>query len=181
MKKLNASVSGRGIILQILLLVSIRNEVEGLPLSLHIDRGNSAIRPQAPHSASSSIDGYESFENTNNKKKRKIPGPGTAGGHSSNLSTDLANMGIAGGIEPDGTGGSADQYYGTGSSAVPVAGSGTGISGAGRGRYGRSGKGVNQLRPLGASTTGLNAFANKAANRGKSDMSTTEGTSEQAA
>ncbi|KAI9657376.1 MAG: hypothetical protein M1821_003057 [Bathelium mastoideum] len=135
----------------------------------------SATRLQAPHSASSSIDGYESFENTNNKKKRKIPGPGTSGGHSSNLSTDLANMGIASGIEPDGTGGGADQYYGSGSSAVSVAGSGTGISGAGRGRYGRSGKGVNQLRPLGASTTGLNAFANKSVSRTRADMNAVEG------
>ncbi|KAL9085879.1 MAG: hypothetical protein Q9165_007362 [Trypethelium subeluteriae] len=134
-----------------------------------------ATRPPAPNSTSSSIDGYESFENTNNKKKRKIPGPGSSGGHSANLSTDLANMGITGGTEADGTGGGAEQYYGSGSSAIPVAGSGTGISGAGRGRYGRSGKGNNQLRPLGASTNGLNAFASKGGSRTKTDASAGEG------
>ncbi len=39
---------------------------------------------QPPLSAASSPDGYDSFENTNNKKKRKVPIPGDgslAGGH----------------------------------------------------------------------------------------------------
>ncbi|KAJ4263791.1 hypothetical protein NW762_005824 [Fusarium torreyae] len=34
--------------------------------------------PQPPLSATSSVDGYDSFENTNNKKKRKIPSAGDA-------------------------------------------------------------------------------------------------------
>ena len=90
-------------------------------------------------------------------------------------------MGIAAGMEPDGTGSGAEQYYGSGSSAIPVAGSGTGISGAGRGRYGRSGKGATQLRPLGASTNGLNAFASKGVNKSKADMSASEGKGEKVA
>ena len=149
--------------------------------TFYVNPGASATRPPAPNSTASSIDGYESFENTNNKKKRKIPAPGNAGGHSSNLSTDLANMDIASGVEPDGTGSSAEQYYGSGSSAIPVTGSGTGISGAGRGRYGRSGKGTSQLRPLGASTNGLNAFASRGANRTKADLGPGEGTVEEGA
>ena len=97
-------------------------------------------------SSNDSVDGYDSFENTNNKKKRKIPTSGSIGSHhaslSASLSNDMANMGISGSRDPvsspDGSGEGAGQYYGTGSSAIPVTGSGTGISGAGRGRYGRS-------------------------------------------
>ncbi|GAD97666.1 hypothetical protein NFIA_078450 [Paecilomyces variotii No. 5] len=44
---------------------------------------------------SSGPDGYDAFENTNNKKKRKIPTSGNLGSHHSTLSADLANMGIS--------------------------------------------------------------------------------------
>ena len=48
-----------------------------------------------PGSPASSVDGYESFENTNNKKKRKIPNMGSNGSHHASLSADLTGMGIA--------------------------------------------------------------------------------------
>jgi hypothetical protein len=44
---------------------------------------------------SSGPDGYDAFENTNNKKKRKIPTPGNMGGHHSALSPEFASMGLA--------------------------------------------------------------------------------------
>ncbi|KAG8625397.1 hypothetical protein KVT40_007148 [Elsinoe batatas] len=99
--------------------------------------------PPPPASTASSADGYESFENTSNKKKRKIPLSGGFSVHQSNLSAELANMGIS---SPAGAGDSADQVNGTShpgnSSPAPSSNGGTGISGAGRGRYSRStGKG----------------------------------------
>ncbi|KAK8185206.1 uncharacterized protein BKA78DRAFT_298931 [Phyllosticta capitalensis] len=116
-----------------------------------------------PPGSTSSADGYESFENTNNKKKRKIPVSGSAG-HHGNLTAEMASMGISnhgGGAAHEECENSVGQYYGSGSSAVPVPGSGTGISGAGRGRYGRSAaRSSNERRPLGASTSSLNAYAN---------------------
>ncbi|KAL8954168.1 MAG: hypothetical protein Q9222_000052 [Ikaeria aurantiellina] len=96
--------------------------------------------PVSIPSSQDSVDGYDSFENTNNKKKRKIPISGSLGGHHSSLSAEMAHMGISSGRDFDVSQQDSDegigQYYGTGSSAVPAAPSGTGISGAGRGRYG---------------------------------------------
>ncbi|OKL61029.1 hypothetical protein UA08_03833 [Talaromyces atroroseus] len=89
-------------------------------------------------SSPAGLDGYDAFENTNNKKKRKIPTSGTLGSHHSTLTTDLASMGISG-SNPGSPGGLGDggtgTYYGSGSPAASNAGSG--ISGSGRGRYGR--------------------------------------------
>ena len=126
---------------------------------------NNAVRVTQPisHSITSSnnsVDGYDSFENTNNKKKRKIPVSGGLASHATNLSAslsnDLANMGISSSREadePPDDDESVSQYYGTGSHAVPIPASGTGISGAGRGRYGRNGRrDVNGRSPLGAAT-----------------------------
>jgi hypothetical protein len=95
-----------------------------------------------PSSTSSSADGYESFENTNNKKKRKIPNMGSVNTHHTNLSAEMASMGISShprdvSAHEDGEGG-VGHYYGSGSSAMQTTSSGTGISGAGRGRYARS-------------------------------------------
>jgi len=52
--------------------------------------------PRPPESAASSADGYDSFENTNNKKKRKIPTPGDTSLNGAHLLSDLANVGAAG-------------------------------------------------------------------------------------
>ena len=99
--------------------------------------------PQSTASSGDSVDGYESFENTNNKKKRKIPTSGSLGNHSSTLSAEMAQIGISSARDIDVSLGESDigvgQYYGTGSSALPAAVSGNGLSGAGRGRYGRIG------------------------------------------
>lgn len=110
-------------------------------------------------SVASSVDGYESFENTNNKKKRKIPNSNTgAGAHHSTLSAEMASMGISHAHEAaldDGDG--QARYHGAGASTAQHAG--TGISGAGRGRFGRSGSGRAERRVLGNSTNLANAKA----------------------
>lgn len=122
-----------------------------------------------PGSTSSSVDGYESFENTNNKKKRKIPNMGSNSSHHTNLSTDLAGMGLANG-GPHSHGAAATEviddgelpahYYGSAPSTPQHSNnSGTGISGAGRGRFGRSGSGRSERRVLGTSTSLANAKA----------------------
>jgi hypothetical protein len=114
----------------------------------------------------SSSDGYDAFENTNNKKKRKIP---TSGGlHSTGLSTDLATMGNCCSREDtdwvaadDGAG--VGQYYGSGNPATPTNSINSGLSGAGRGRYGRSaGRSVSGRSPLplSVSTNASNAWMN---------------------
>lgn len=87
---------------------------------------------------SSGPDGYDAFENTNNKKKRKIPTSGNLASHSS-LSAEIANMGLSSGsgdnCTPLDDGNGTGSYYGTGHPAMPA---GNGISGPGRGRYGRN-------------------------------------------
>ncbi|KAJ5735572.1 uncharacterized protein N7483_000697 [Penicillium malachiteum] len=86
--------------------------------------------------SSAGPDGYDAFENTNNKKKRKIPTPGNMAGHHSTLSGEFANMGLAtGNTTPTANGDGTGTYYGNGNPASPV---GSGISGSGRGRLGRS-------------------------------------------
>ncbi|KAI4283943.1 MAG: hypothetical protein L6R38_001816 [Xanthoria sp. 2 TBL-2021] len=121
------------------------------------------LMPMSTTSSQDSVDGYDSFENTNNKKKRKIPTSGGLGGHHSSLSTEMAHMGISStrdfdSSQPEMDGG-IGHYYGTGSSAVPASSSGTGLSGAGRGRYGRTAPRIPSGRsPLGISTNGSNAL-----------------------
>ena len=117
---------------------------------------------QSTVSSIESVDGYDSFENTNNKKKRKIPTSGNLGNHHSSLATEMALMGISttryiGAPQSDSDGG-VGQYYGTGNSAIPATSAGTGISGAGRGRFGRVGARPTSGRsPLGVSTNGSNS------------------------
>lgn len=125
----------------------------------------------------SSSDGYDAFENTNNKKKRKIPTSGSL--HSASLSTDLANMGNC--CSRDDTdwaatddGAGVGQYYGSGNPATPTNSSTNGMSGAGRGRYARgagrsaSGVGGRSPLPLGVSTNGSNAWVNGRGSRADS-------------
>ncbi|KAI9777050.1 MAG: hypothetical protein M1839_009101 [Geoglossum umbratile] len=140
-------------------------------LKMNISTALPMPKPQGPNSTTSSADGYESFENTNNKKKRKIPTPGNANGHHSHLSADLANLGISSPSEagrpphddPDNGGG---QHYSSGN-ATASSGPGNGISGSGYGRgratrRGYSGKLVANYggrSPLGVSTNGLNGLS----------------------
>ena len=98
-----------------------------------------STHPQGPGKdgakSSAGPDGYDAFENTNNKKKRKIPTPGSMAGHHSALSPEFANMGLATNTSPAAGGDGTGTYYGNGNPASPV---GSGISGSGRGRLGRS-------------------------------------------
>jgi hypothetical protein len=108
------------------------------------------MSPSAP-------DGYDAFENTNNKKKRKIPTSGSLSMHQASLSADLAQMGLGSskeGSHDDGSG--VGQYYGSGNAAVSA---GLGLQGAGRGRNSRRVSGRN---PLGVSVNGSNARAGPA-------------------
>lgn len=130
-----------------------------------VDASRASTKPPPPASAASSADGYESFENTSNKKKRKIPLSTASSMHQSQLSAEMANMGISSHAEEDEERVAAlteqhlQQHYNP-ESATAVSGSGTGISGAGRGRYGRQdGK---HRRPLGNSTMNtINGYASR--------------------
>lgn len=94
--------------------------------------------PHGPASAASSADGYDSFENTNNKKKRKIPTPGENGAH---LVNEVGAMGLSNVDEPaDDTQAGVTTYHSSTSSH--------GLSGPGRGRYGRNRSGRSPLRTL---------------------------------
>ena len=110
-----------------------RNSTSPVPSAHQGPAGSKDGPPKTP----AGPDGYDAFENTNNKKKRKIPTPGNLGGHHSALSPEFANMGLCNssvsptaGSEGTGTG----TYYGSGNPASPLA---SGISGSGRGRLGR--------------------------------------------
>lgn len=92
-----------------------------------------------PASTTSSADGYDSFENTNNKKKRKIPTPGDSNLNGVHLSSDIVGTGISG---PD------DLLDDVGAGSYHGLSVGQGISGPGRGRYGRVRNGRSPLRTL---------------------------------
>lgn len=97
----------------------------------------SGVGKEGSQKSSAGPEGYDAFENTNNKKKRKIPTPGNMGGHHSALSPEFASMDLANSntsaAVSDGM--STGTYYGNGNPASPL---GSGISGSGRGRLGRS-------------------------------------------
>lgn len=107
--------------------------------------------PQPPPSATSSADGYDSFENTNNKKKRKIPTAGEMNGahglgdHGLNDAHSLPG-GLA--VTPDRASehgsSSSIAYYGSSGSLN----SGQNVSGPGRGRFGRSRSARSPLQAL---------------------------------
>ncbi|KAI0439649.1 hypothetical protein F4803DRAFT_31122 [Xylaria telfairii] len=106
-------------------------------------------KPQPPPSTASSADGYDSFENTNNKKKRKIPIAGETILNGTHVLNEPAAFGMP---SPPGTGDddsgdhvpTSTPYYQSGG---PLS-NGQGISGPGRGRYGRIRNGRSPLRAL---------------------------------
>lgn len=133
-----------------------------------VDAADVAAQAKSP---SIGPDGYDAFENTNNKKKRKIPTPGNLNHHSS-LSPEFATMGLslsssrppAGDNDSSATG----TYYGTGNPASPVGG---GISGPGRGRLGRNPARHNTVRnPLSVHTA--NTYLNTRSS-GRRDLPST--------
>lgn len=117
------------------------------------------VGKDGPQKSSAGPDGYDAFENTNNKKKRKIPTPGNMGGHHSALSPEFASMSLANSNSSAAAvndGASTGTYYGNGNPASPL---GSGISGSGRGRLGRSSTRSNSGRnPLSANAQ--NAWMN---------------------
>jgi len=131
--------------------LAVRQAVDAPDINIRAQRsGSSRHIPQAPPSTASSADGYDSFENSNNKKKRKIP---TAGESILNSSHSLNDIGVNGVPSPPTTSdeGSFESaasataaYYQAGTAAV----NGAGISGPGRGRYGRVRNGRSPLRAL---------------------------------
>lgn len=106
--------------------------------------------PLPPPSTTSSADGYDSFENSNNKKKRKIPTAGETILNGTHVLNDLNALGVsspaATGDEGilDSSGVLPTPYYQTGA----ITANGQGISGPGRGRYGRVRNGRSPLRTL---------------------------------
>lgn len=100
---------------------------ESLQQRRMLDGQRAAGKPPPPASTASSADGYESFENTSNKKKRKIPLSGSSGVHPSSLTAELANMGISS-HGTDGANDEAPPY------SYPSPSTGMGHAGAGRGR-----------------------------------------------
>ncbi|KAL7947156.1 hypothetical protein V8C42DRAFT_343132 [Trichoderma barbatum] len=113
-------------------------------------------------STASSVDGYESFENTNNKKKRKIPTTGDSlANNGLSLSGDVNALSTS--IRPR----SPVSEVHSNRAQLPAAGlSGNnshvpgsqGLSGSGRGRLGRSRNGRSPLRAL---ADGSNAWSNR--------------------
>jgi hypothetical protein len=103
---------------------------------------------QPSPSATSSADGYDLFENTNNKKKRKIPSAGDAILNSTQaLNNEMGSISIS-----TGTGHSTselhnDRTYSQSSTSSFIANN-QGVSGSGRGRLGRSRDGRSPLRAL---------------------------------
>jgi len=112
--------------------------------------GNGSI--QQPLSSASSLDGYDAFENTNNKKKRKIP---TAGDSALNgvhtMSDSVASVaGLSAAEHPmegdrDASATPLPSSHGSNNSSWS---GGQNIAGPGRGRYGRSRSARGPLRPL---------------------------------
>ena len=129
---------------------------------------------KAPSTASSA-DGYESFENTSNKKKRKIPLSSASSMHQSQLSAEMASMGISqgdGALDETGREQLAAQQH-SHTSAPATSGAGTGISGAGRGRYGRQNS-RNERRPLSTMNT-VNGYAARTPSKGGIDVKSAQG------
>lgn len=112
------------------------------------------VEAQPPLSANSSVDGYDSFENTNNKKKRKIPSAGESSINGSHgLSSDINALGLSSAVLPtveDATHGIDRIYHGSNGYPAPTsyAPGSQGFSGPGRGRLGRSTNGRSPLRAL---------------------------------
>jgi hypothetical protein len=117
-------------------------------------------------SANSSVDGDEGFENTNNKKKRKIPQSRdtvyTAAGNASltSMSADMANLGlsskesatVAGAERID----SNQRSLNNTNHAADQSPGNAAIGTAGRARFGRLNRQNYERRPLAASTNALN-------------------------
>ncbi|UNI24128.1 hypothetical protein JDV02_009902 [Purpureocillium takamizusanense] len=109
-----------------------------------------AADPQPPPSATSSVDGYDSFENSN-KKKRKIPSASDSVlNGAGSLSSDLSSLGISGNAHSPTDDAGERLHHGSAGYSAPgsYASANQGFSGPGRGRLGRSRNGRSPLRAL---------------------------------
>ncbi|KAF4809222.1 hypothetical protein CGCSCA5_v011652 [Colletotrichum siamense] len=107
----------------------ILNRASALPPKLEQSKHSN---PQPPPSTASSADGYESFENTNNKKKRKIPTAGDSALSGTHSLADIGSMSISAATSPSNEhselGGSASpSYYGAGNFVTNNQGENPGI------------------------------------------------------
>ena len=107
----------------------------------------------------SGMDGYDAFENTNNKKKRKIPTSGGMNFHHSSLSSDLAHMSIS--TTQDGANSDVGQHY------ASTASTGLGMPVTGRGRSSRK---LSNRNPLGLSVNGSNLRTTSKSDQGTDPM-----------
>lgn len=108
---------------------------------------------QPPLSATSSMDGYDLFENTNNKKKRKIPSAGDAMlNGTQSLNNEIGSLAISAGTGNSPTNETHNDRASPISSTHPNTSTfitnNHGISGPGRGRLGRSRNARSPLRAL---------------------------------
>ncbi|KAK5990981.1 hypothetical protein PT974_09256 [Cladobotryum mycophilum] len=110
------------------------------------------VDPQPPPSATSSVDGYDSFENTNNKKKRKIPTAGDSALNSTHiLNNEISSLAISTRAESPVSefNGDRSQPNSSGLSGNgPYNVNNQGLSGSGRGRLSRSRNARSPLRTL---------------------------------
>lgn len=122
--------------------------------SAALDPLRQTMELQVIPSAASSADGYESFENTNNKKKRKIPTTGDSlANNSLSLGGDTSASSISNSMRARSP---TAEVPSSRASLAPVASLGNnshvsssqGLSGSGRGRLGRSNNGRSPLRAL---------------------------------
>ncbi|KAL6824817.1 hypothetical protein V8C40DRAFT_219727 [Trichoderma camerunense] len=146
------------------LVMGSSSKIQGMVIqsSATLDPLRQSIELPLLASTASSVDGYESFENTNNKKKRKIPTTGDSLANTSLSLTSEANT-LSNSIRPR----SPVNEVLSNRAQVPPAGlSGNsshvtgsqGLSGSGRGRLGRSRNGRSPLRAL---SDGSNAWSNR--------------------
>lgn len=130
-----------------------------------MEAGINRLRAPPPNSSTSSADGYESFENSNNKKKRKIPVSGPLGSGADNIEAAVPSHLL------DDLHGNLEQYYASGAAVSSSSPHSLGVAGAGRGRYSRgTTRNANDRRPLASSTNLLNTNAFNLVNNVKSKV-----------
>ncbi|KAL7808276.1 hypothetical protein V8C26DRAFT_432424 [Trichoderma gracile] len=136
--------------------------------SVVLDPIRQTMEFQLVPSAASSVDGYESFENTNNKKKRKIPTTGDSlASNGLSLSSDATALSTA--VRSQSPTKETDSNKGQLLPSNPAANgsfvpSSQGLSGPGRGRLGRSRNGRSPLRTL---SDGSNAWSSRSKANGQ--------------
>lgn len=145
------------------LVMGSSQKIQGMVIqsSATLDPLRQSIELPLLASTASSVDGYESFENTNNKKKRKIPTTGDSLATSSLSLTSEVNA-LSNSIPPRSP---VNEVHSSRAQLPPAGLSGNthvtgsqGLSGSGRGRLGRSRNGRSPLRAL---SDGSNAWSNR--------------------